>query len=526
MPNRFLKLSVGMANSRVHKTVMNAKVGFVFYFVSIFLAFFSRRIFLECLGDEFIGLAGTLYSILNFLNISEIGIGTCIAYFLYKPIEEQNREKICEIVSLFGYLYRIIGTVILTGAIAVSAFFPLIFADKGVPLSLTFFAFYAFLGSHLIAYFINYRQILLDSDQKTYKISIWTQTGGAIATILQMALAYHYHNPYIWAAIQFLLSVFTCWVLNWVISREYPWLKTDKSRGREILKKYPDILVKAKQIVIHRLKNFFLSKSDEILIFAFESLQMVAYYGNYVMIVGKLTGLFNQVLMGMNASIGNLVAEGNKWNIRKVFWEYLTFRYWTTGCFIIALTFLVNPVISWWVGPKYILADHIVFLILLNMYIMLTRPSVDLFINAYGLYDDVWAAYAEGIINLAVTLLVGYFYGLVGILLGKIVSMLLLVVIWKPYFLYKQGFKESLAAYWMGVFRHYAILLAGLALCYALKRMLDWQTASTIASILLSALCIVLPAILAYSLLLYMFTPGAKDLTRRIPVFRRNGRKA
>ena len=114
-----------MASDRVHKTVMNAKVGFIFYFVSIFLAFFSRRIFLECLGDEFMGLAGTLYSILEFLNISEIGIGTCVGYFLYKPIADQDKLKICEIVSLFGYLYRIIGTIILTGAIIVSAFFPL-----------------------------------------------------------------------------------------------------------------------------------------------------------------------------------------------------------------------------------------------------------------------------------------------------------------------------------------------------------------------------------------------------------------
>ena len=505
-----------MANSRVHKTVMNAKVGFVFYFVSIFLAFFSRRIFLECLGDEFIGLAGTLYSILNFLNISEIGIGTCIAYFLYKPIEEQNREKICEIVSLFGYLYRIIGTVILTGAIAVSAFFPLIFVDKGVPLSLTFFAFYAFLGSHLIAYFINYRQILLDSDQKTYKISIWTQTGGAIATILQMALAYHYHNPYIWAAIQFLLSVFTCWVLNWVISREYPWLKTDKSKGREILKKYPDILVKAKQIVIHRLKNFFLSKSDEILIFAFESLQMVAYYGNYVMIVGKLTGLFNQVLMGMNASIGNLVAEGNKWNIRKVFWEYLTFRYWTTGCIVIALAFLINPVISWWVGAKYVLENYQVFLILLNMYIMLTGPAVAIFTNAYGLYDDTWSAYAEASVNLVVTILVGWNYGLVGILAGKTISLILFAVIWRPYYLYKKGFQTSIVPYRKGILIHTLILAFSLLLNFFVVQAFNFVIQPKITDIIYYIICIAIPILLLYSTLIYFVAPGAKSLILRL----------
>lgn len=510
-----------MASDRVHKTLMNAKVGFIFYFVSIFLAFFSRRIFLECLGDDFIGLTGTIFSILNFLNISEVGIGTCIGYFLYKPIEQQDHKKICEIVSLFGWLYRIIGTFIMVGGIIVSLFFPLIFEKANMPWGIIFFTFYAYLGSHLIAYFINYRQILLDSDQKTYKISIWTQTGTVIKTIVQIALAYYYRNLYVWVAIEFLFSVLTCIVLNYVINREYPWLKTDKSRGRDILKDYPEILTKAKQIVIHRLKNFFLSKSDEILIFAFASLQMVAYYGNYIMIVGKFTELFNNVLAGMNAGIGNLVAEGNKWNIRKVFWEYLTFRYWTTGIFIIALAFLINPVIGWWVGPQYILEDYIVFLILLNMYIMLTRPSIDLFINAYGLYDDVWAAYAEGIINLSITLIVGYFYGLVGILLGKIVSMILLVVIWKPYFLYKRGFKDSLRGYWLGVFKHYTILLLSLGLCYILYSLFHWHTWPSIISILLSIICIILPVIVIYSLLLYLIVPGAKDLTQRIPFLKK-----
>jgi len=509
-----------MASDRVHKTIMNAKVGLIFYFVSMLLTFFSRRIFLECLGDEFIGLASTLYSILNFLNISEIGIGTCIAYFLYKPIADQDHPKICEIVSLFGYLYRIIGSIILIGAIIISAFFPLIFQEQNVSLKLVYFAFYSFLGTYLIGYFINYRQILLDSDQKTYKISIWSQTGGAIATITQIVLAYYTHNPYLWVIIQFLISIFTCWVLNWVINHEYPWLKTDKNQGREILKKYPEILVKAKQIFIHRLKNSFLSKSDEILIFAFESLQMVAYYGNYVMIVGKLTALFNSVMVGMNASIGNLVAEGNKWNIRKVFWEYLTFRYWTTGIFIIALALLINPVIGWWLGPQYILKNHIVFLILLNMYIMLTRPSIDLFINAYGLYDDIWAAYAEGIINLIITLIFGYFYGLIGILLGKVVSMLLLVVIWKPYYLYKQGFKDNFISYWVGIFKHYTILLISLVLCYAFVHLLDWHTSPTLVCITKSAFLITLPIIIVYTILLYTIAPGAKNLVRRLPFFK------
>jgi O-antigen/teichoic acid export membrane protein len=510
-----------MASKRVHKTIMNAKVGFLFYFISIFMAFFSRRIFLDYLGVEFIGLTGTIFSILSFLNISEVGIGTCIAFFLYKPIEQGDHKKICEIVSLFGWLYRIIGSIIMCGGFIVSLFFPLIFEKSNMPWSIVYFTFYAYLGAHLIAYFINYRQILLDSDQKTYKISIWTQTGTIFKTIAQITLAYHYRNVYVWVAIEFLFSVLTCIILNYVIAKEYPWLKTNKTQGRNILKEYPEILVKAKQIIIHRLKNFFLSQSDEILIFAFESLQMVAYYGNYTMIVGKLTALFNNVLVGMNASIGNLVAEGNQWNIKKVLWEFLAFRYWTTGIFIIALAFLINPVISWWLGPQYILQDHIVFLILVNMYIMLTRPAVDLFINAYGLYDDVWAAYTEGILNITITIAIGWFYGLLGILLGKIISMLLLVVLWKPYYLYKKGFKDSISYYWCNILKHLTILIVCLALCRLFTQLLHWQIETTIGGLLLTLTCITLPTILIFSALLYLFVPGTKDLVQRLSYFKK-----
>ena len=64
------------------------------YFLAIFIAFFSRKIFFDKLGTEFIGLTTTANSLLGFLNLAELGVGTSIAYFLYKPIFENDRDKI------------------------------------------------------------------------------------------------------------------------------------------------------------------------------------------------------------------------------------------------------------------------------------------------------------------------------------------------------------------------------------------------------------------------------------------------
>ena len=58
---------------RVKKSILNAEVNLIFYFLTLFLAFFSRKIFLDCLGPEFIGLSGTLSNILGYLNLAELG---------------------------------------------------------------------------------------------------------------------------------------------------------------------------------------------------------------------------------------------------------------------------------------------------------------------------------------------------------------------------------------------------------------------------------------------------------------------
>ena len=119
-------------SGRVHKSMLNAEVNLIFYFLSLFLAFFSRKIFLDCLGTEFIGLTGTLGNILGYLNLTELGITASIGYFLFKPLQTKNRQEIQEIVSLLGYLYNWIGCTILACGIIISLFFPLIFANAGV----------------------------------------------------------------------------------------------------------------------------------------------------------------------------------------------------------------------------------------------------------------------------------------------------------------------------------------------------------------------------------------------------------
>ena len=508
--------------NRTKKSIINAEVGLISYLISLFLAFFSRKIFLDNLGADFIGLTGTLSNILGILNLSEMGIGLCISFFLFKPIADNNTQEINNIISLLGYLYKRIGLFIVVGGIIVSLFFPLIFEHTNLSYGIIYFSFYSLLASNSIGYFINYRQTLLSADQKMYIVTMYYQGFAILKSLLQIFLAYYYKNLYVWVAIEFIFNLVYCIILNWKINKEYPWLNTNKTNGAQLLKQYPDIIKKTKQILIHQIKDFLLTKSDEIMIFAFVSLKMVAYYGNYTLIIGKLTAAFFTMFTGISAGIGNLVAEGNKEHTLKIFWQLSSLKYFITGVLIFILSFLINPFIAWWLGDEYLLSTFIVILFMINLFIMQTRQFVDSFNHTHGLYGDVWAAWAEGIINIAVTISIAINWGIVGILMGKIVSLVIIVVLWKPYYLFTQGIKEPISSYWKRVGKYYLCFFISLGYLISTMHIFDIKPSATIYSMAYFGIVEILPTIILYAFLLFYFGPGAREITSRIVIHKKN----
>ena len=75
--------------SRTNKILKNAKVGTFFFVLVSFIGFYSRSIFLDKLGDDFIGLIATLQSFLSFLNLVELGVGTAMGFAMYNSVRTQ-----------------------------------------------------------------------------------------------------------------------------------------------------------------------------------------------------------------------------------------------------------------------------------------------------------------------------------------------------------------------------------------------------------------------------------------------------
>lgn len=503
-------------SGRLHKSILNAKVNMLFYFLSIFLSFFSRKIFLNCLGSDFIGLTGTLTNILNYLNLAELGISGSVAYLLYKPLEKNKTNEIKELLSAFGYLYNWIGSIIGLSGLLVSFFFPWIFSNTSLGLGIIYFSFYSILSSSLIGYFINYRQILLSADQKNYLVAIYTQSANLIKTLLQIYLAYYYKNLYLWVAIEFLFGIISCIILNWKINKEYPWLKTDKTKGRTLLKKYPSILTYTRQIFIHKIKDFLIYRSDELFIFLFVSLKMVAYYGNYTLIISRLGNLFSTILGSMEASVGNLVAEGNKHKILNVFWEMTTIRHFVAGFLCFSIYHFIEPFICLWLGADYILSRNILILLIITLYIGACRTSVDMFNSTHGLFADTWSAWLELFMSITLTLIGGYLWGIPGLLLSRAITTSTIGLLWKPYYLFHSGFHLKYSDYWNGAIRNYGVsLFSFLFVHYILNYITLNATNDWINWMIYCSIGISLYLVINLSLI-YLFCKGTKETLSRL----------
>lgn len=506
-----------MSESRTQKTFLNARVNFIFYFLTLLIAFVSRKIFLGNLGDDFIGLTGTLSSILGFLNLAELGIGTSIAVLLYKPIFNNDQKKINEIISVFGYIYSVIGKIILGIGIIIACFLPYIFEKTTLPLGIIYFAFISYLSSSLLSYFINYRQILLGADQKNYIITAYYQTSLIVKNVVQLLLCYYTHNYYLWVGIELSFSFIYSYLLYRKVNQVYPWLATDLKLGRKLFKKYPEIVIKTKQVFVQRIAFTILTQTTTPLIYAYSTLQTVALYGNYMIIIERGASLINMTMSGVNGGVGNLIAEGNKSRILSVFWELRAFRYWGASVLVFSFYYFTEPFIRIWLGAEYILDRYLLVIILLNVFIGQTRIVIMSFLNGYGLFKDTWSPVVEAILNIGTAVILGKLLGIGGVLLGTTTSLLLIICLWKPYFLFKEGFQVSVRSYWSKTIIY--LLVSGLVWCILHYTVVPFFKLESINSFVQ----LLVPAVLLVSLYafftwigFYFWGAGMKDFSKRI----------
>lgn len=427
-------------NSRTALSLKNIRVNTMMNMAVLVLNFFSRKIFIEYLGADVIGLNSTICNILEFLNFAELGIMSGVRFMLYKPFHDNDTTTVNEIITLQGLIYRRISVAIILLSLAVAVLIPLIFGKMTLPLWYAYASFVVFLYSYLIGNFVNYRQVMFHVSQQSYVMTRYSITLAVVKIFCQMGVLYYLSSGYVWwLACEVFFATTNCIMVQAITRRYFRFLRESKLPFRMLLRKYGMLVVKVRQLFFHRVGAIVLTRTTPVIIYAFTTLAEVAVYGNYKMIVRGIQTLVDISYGSIGPSIGNLMAEDNKGKSISIFHEVYVVRLLMTAVATFAFLTSASPFISLWLGESYVMSTLTVSLIAASLALWMIRMPFDMFIQASGLFHDVWSPIFEVTVNLGCALAGGWLFGLNGILGGSLAGTLIIALVWKPYFLFRHG---------------------------------------------------------------------------------------
>ena len=438
---------------RSKKSLKNIFYSFLFNLVFTFLLFVSRAVFLNHFNADYLGLTTIITNIIGVLSITELGITSAIGYALYTHLKSGNYNKINELMKFIKQLYIVVGILIFTIGLLILPFFDLIFTsniEKGT-VQVTYLLF---LITTVTSYFFTYKQVLIVSDQNMYVVTNVTGIIRIIRTLLQIILIIFFENYFLWIFLELIGNLLTYIIINRAVTKRYKWLNLKGSKSLKVLwQENKDVIINIKNLMFHKLSGIITNQTDSIIISIVSTARDIALYSNYLLVVNGIVNFSTQIFSGLTASIGNLITEKNKEKSYNVFLQLYYFEFFVGVILTYVLYKMINPFIEVWIGSQYLFTNIFIIVISINFFIQVTRRTVDFFKDGFGIFSDIYAPLIQGLLNLIISLIFGYEFGIIGVYIGTFISSLPIISIWRPYILYRRGFGISFKYYFINVYK-------------------------------------------------------------------------
>lgn len=431
---------------RVKNSARNIAVSAMFQTILGVISFVERTVFIKCLSPDYLGLNSLFSNILFVLSIAELGIGSTIAFALYKPLAENDDKKILSYMLFFKKAYRIIGSIIIFIGLLISPFVKFFVTSENEIASIQqFFIIYLFAIG--LTYFFSYKQILIEADQKKYINQIGICGGSILQAVFQIVVLITTRNYALYIFVFLIFNVGKSIFLSKVANRLYPIIKQKRSDLKFDEAEKNKITSNIKAMCFHKFGEVVIGSTDSILISSIVDIKYLGLYANYQIIINALVSAMRIFYSSMLASIGNMCVTEDSEKVYSSF-KTLNFANYILFSYLSVLILnLIQPVISIWLGAKYLLPDSTVFLVSLSFFLSGTRNMILNYHDAYGLFwADKYKRVIEAVVNLVVSLFLGLEYGLNGIFLGTITSNLVGFGI-EGYVVYKYSFHKPFHMY-------------------------------------------------------------------------------
>lgn len=432
--------------SRTRNVSRNIGWGVIEKLISLGIPFIMRTVMIYTLGELFLGLNGLFTSVLQVLNVAELGISTAIVYSMYKPLAEQNVEEVCALLSLYKKCYRVIGTIVLVlGLICIPFLENLISGD--IPKEVNIYILYLMnLISIVLSYqLFSYRTSLLIANQRNDIVSRVRVIVIIIQSLFQFLSLLYFRNYYLYIACIIIGTVLNNVIAAIICKRIYPQYICKGKVSKSVIN---DIRKKVSGMLFQKIGGIVLAAVDTIIISAFLGLRTLAIYQNYYYIITALFGVLGIIMSSMIAPIGNsIVTESVKKNY-KDFKKFNFIYVWIISWCTICLLCIYQPFMKIWVGEELMLPTHLVCLFAVYFFTHKWCDMLYIYQDACGIWwETKYIPLAAATLNLVANIIMVKVIGLAGVLISTIISVVFVydigysIVLFKVYFKQKSGLK-------------------------------------------------------------------------------------
>lgn len=433
--NRTLNVSRNIAWGMVNKVV-----------TSVF-PFITRTVMIYTIGLSYVGVSSLFSSVFMVLSLSELGIGTAMVYHMYRPMAEQDDEKICALLFLYRKCYYIIGTIILLMGLCLMPFVPYL-VNGEVPSDVNLRILFAiFLLDNVLEYFLfGYKRSLLIADQRSDYLSKIGASIQCITNVLKILVLSLSGNYYLYVLI---LPAATCAnniVISILTKKRYP---RYVCRGIVDSKERDSIKKMVAGLFMQKIGGVVNNAVDSIVISMFLGLVTLAMYQNYFVIISTVMGIVATIYSSLTATVGNCIASDRVEDNFKLF-NNLNFIYiWIIGWCSICLFCLFQPFISLWLGENHLFSVGMVQLFTAYFFIYKWCDVLGIFQEACGLWWETrWIPIVGAILNLLVNIVLVQIIGLPGILISTNLSIICVYDLGCSIALFQTYFKPIRNGFW------------------------------------------------------------------------------
>lgn len=404
---------------RRQNVLQNTGASLILQFVTAISGLILPKLIISAFGSEVNGLCASITQFLGYISLLQAGVEGVFRASLYRPLSNNDIEKVSGIVNDAKNFYRKIAFVFIPYVIGLCFLYPLFVESSFDKVYISFLVLILSIGTFLQYYFSLAYISLINADQKVrviYYVDAITILLNLASTVAMIKLGFGIHAVKLCSCFVFTIKpVF----YGWYVNKNYQIVKTAKLATDEMRVKWNGL--------VHHIAFFIHSNTDVFLLTIFADTKVVSVYAVYYAIVFGVEKLINAIPAGSNASIGNLLVTERRELVNAVFDKYefiqggiITVVFSITAILIIPFMKVYSNGIT---DVNYIQPTFAYILIFAEFLYCYRSIYSSATLNA-GKYKETQAgAILECLVNLSVSIALVSRFSLIGVAIGTACGM-------------------------------------------------------------------------------------------------------